>query len=889
MLRLVERDPWLVAVNVMIVLAAMVITPASAAGYQFLDETSDAEYVVSFTLAASPEWLPGDEARLVFSFTDESNHYLLRLRAGKVMLLKVAHGRQVQLGREVRLPEAPSQVWNLAVSRRAWIINVSCDGRTLLHVYDDTFAQGRVGWEAMGGWRLLDVALQPLGRIWLDDDFMRAEGEATWDAVSGKWELRSARTAGLKPDWSANPFSYCGSARFGGIVTTGYWFWDDYRITAAVKSPASHGAIGLVCRFVDPDNYYLYRWTRAEGLGGQPPVGRQQLIRVLDGTWRVLADQAGSWEPNQWYELGLGACEGRLQATVDGQVVLEVTDDTIAYGKAGLYVGDSDGIYFDDVHIRDFRLLAADFGDDTRALAAPVMGKWELRQGHIYGTCDRARARAAAVIGSPEWSNYTIDVNAKPKDAAAVGVYAAYRSPGDYYLFRWGADEQNPGRFCQEILRVKDGKGRVLGKRRCDYAPTTFSRLTFTVDKGYLSANVNGGQPLEAADPTAVGVKGKVGLYVEGGQRTACFDDLNVSFLGEMPEPERIVEQFVKEDSMSNWARETALWRTIDDNTRLFDTPLFGDFHLEAQLPSLDGIDGSASLLLCNTEDVTDPAAVVKLTSPAGQNALAATVEGQPEGLVPAGPVTASEQSPRLVVDRRGGCLLAWLDGKPLAGAASPNASGARWLALRSDGLNVDIHRVKITSPNLTDCLFSAAPTGWVSARGTWEIRDRWACTPGWAWLGSGEDKSPLLLSKRSYSGDIQLDFWACIGHPYSAVGNINAALCVTAPELCSGYSFIYGGQGNTASLILRGDQVVLSNEKVRFPTDKNAYHRHWFHIRIRKFGNAVSYWVDGELVGIYTDPNPLPEGRVGFWTYGDTRILIARARIAAQRAQTAH
>jgi len=882
-----RQHPRLVALNAMFVLAAALIIPASAEGYQFLDEAPDNEYVVSFTLTAPSPWLGGDEARLVFSFADESNHYLLRLRAGKAMLLKVVRGRQVQLGGEVGLPEAPSGVWELAVNRRAWIINVSCGGRTLLHVYDDTFMQGQIGWETTGGARLQNVALQPLGRIWLDDDFMRAEGEATWDAISGKWELRSARSAGLKPNWSANPFSYCGSAQFGGIVTTGYWFWDDYRITAAVRSPASHGALGLVCRFVDPDNYYLYRWTRAEGLGGQPPVGRRQLIRVVDGKWRVLADQAGPWEPNQWYEVGLGVCEGRLQATVDEQVVLEVADDALAYGKAGLYVGDSDGAYFDDVHIRDFQLLSADFDDYGRALASPVLGKWELRQGHLYGTGDHGRSRAAAVIGSPKWSNYTVKVKAKPKDAAAVGIYAAYRGPGDYYLFRWGADEQNPRRFCQEILRVEDGKGRVLGKRTCDYAPTTFSRLTFTIDKGYLRGTVSGGPPVEAADPTAVDVKGKVGLYVEGRDRKACFDDLNVSFLGERVEPERIVEQFVKEDSMSNWARGTALWRTIDDNTRLFDTPLFGDFHLEAQLPGLEGVDGSATLLLCNTEDAAEPAAALKLTSPAGQNALAATVEGQPEGLV-SGPVTASEQSPHLVVDRRGGCLLAWLDGQPLAGGASTNAAGARWLALRSEGLDMDLNRVKITSPNLTDCLFSTAPTGWVSARGTWEIRDRWACTPGWAWLGSGGDKSPLLLSKYSYSGDIQLDFWACIGHPYSSIGNINAALCAMAPKLCSGYSFIYGGEDNTASLILRGDQVVLSNDKVRFPTNKDVYHRHWFHIRIRKFGNAVSYWVEGELVGTYMDPNPLPEGRVGFWTYGKTRILIARARIAAQRAQMA-
>jgi hypothetical protein len=118
----------------------------------------------------------------------------------------------------------------------------------------------------------------------------------------------------------------------------------------------------------------------------------------------------------------------------------------------------------------------------------------------------------------------------------------------------------------------------------------------------------------------------------------------------------------------------------------------------------------------------------------------------------------------------------------------------------------------------------------------------------------------------------------------YSHPSDVNVSICGNGRDVSSGYSFIYAGQNNTASMVMRGSQLIAKNESMRFidPRSSNPnFHRHWFHSRIEKRGSHISYHVDGRLVAEFDDPEPLEGGHVALWTTNNNGLIVARARIS--------
>ena len=131
-------------------------------------------------------------------------------------------------------------------------------------------------------------------------------------------------------------------------------------------------------------------------------------------------------------------------------------------------------------------------------------------------------------------------------------------------------------------------------------------------------------------------------------------------------------------------------------------------------------------------------------------------------------------------------------------------------------------------------------------------------------------------------------------GAPYVYARDINVTICSDGSDLNKGYTFMWGGRGNTGSMILRNGEEV-KKVPVRIPTEHGSsgtpltdWHHHWFAVHIEKHGNTVSYRVDrffedqpnSELV--FEDTQPLSGDRIAIWTY-DHAILISRARLSGE------
>jgi Domain of Unknown Function (DUF1080) len=127
------------------------------------------------------------------------------------------------------------------------------------------------------------------------------------------------------------------------MAMTGDVKWTDY--TVSIKAYDQNNAtFGLVARR-QGNSFYRYRIIA----NGYEAKTKQTLEKVVNGVVTPLAttDSPG-YEQRQWHNIALSVAGAQIRVTLDGKVVAEVTDSTLASGQAGLYTRALGGIRFDD-------------------------------------------------------------------------------------------------------------------------------------------------------------------------------------------------------------------------------------------------------------------------------------------------------------------------------------------------------------------------------------------------------------------------------------------------------------------------------------------------------------------------------------------------------------
>ena len=171
---------------------------------------------------------------------------------------------------------------------------------------------------------------------------------------------------------------------------------------------------------------------------------------------------------------------------------------------------------------------------------------------------------------------------------------------------------------------------------------------------------------------------------------------------------------------------------------------------------------------------------------------------------------------------------------------------------------------------------------------------NKWICDPRWSWFG-GRTKQTLaaLWSKFVFSGDITVDAHVALmmqkeDPPYERPGDYNIAICGDGVNLDSGYTLIFGGDLNSWTRLYRKGTLVaeswnedhrIFSDKIRHP-DKPELHQRWFHLKLEKIGSTLKFYRDDNLAFTFTDPEPINEGRLAFWTL-DNGFVLSRVRIA--------
>ncbi len=224
-----------------------------------------------------------------------------------------------------------------------------------------------------------------------------------------------------------------------------------------------------------------------------------------------------------------------------------------------------------------------------------------------------------------------------------------------------------------------------------------------------------------------------------------------------------------------------------------------------------------------------------------------------------------------------------------------------RLVALDEAGLTVDPGTVDIYSDHVYDYTFADPPTDWMTEGGLWETTNRWTCSPQWSWFGGFEqDGIAAVWNKRQFTGDVTVEAYcgfkmgvAPAARSYRNPNDMNITICGDGANPSSGYSFIYGGELNSSSRIMKGTQVLAENRSPEglLPIFEDGYpstyefHRKWWMLRVRKHDGKLTFWVDDKFVAEAVDTDPLPGGRIAIWAR-DNGLILSRIKIYYETEQ---
>jgi hypothetical protein len=710
---------------------------------------------------------------------------------------------------------------------------------------------GRSGAQVVGGGlKLGPRRTLALNAIRFDDSFMRDTNNGAWRPQSGRWEL----TALAFPERSANPFSL--RATFGG---------DQPAIDPLYTDRLRDNEYGLGVMISQYEGtLHIARIT-----GGSPAAraGLQEddIFLEIDG---AAVEEFDAWQVYQMLMRGFGG-DVRLKMLRPGEK-----------------------------QPREFTITREQFRWGTPSEGTPIQ---PVKEAESLGG-DRI---SLITGGEPGWSDYAAEVAVKPLGYGGFGLAFAVTSPQDFLLFRWRGPVDPSSQLATgkpalgetitdrlQLIRVAGGQEAVLAERTASYRPYEFYRLSIDWSGDKVKCFVDDNELLTTIVPELR--RGQVGLYALRGL-PVFFDDVRVaadrSALVAAHHPERALNDiFVFEDDMEAWANPALEWdRDLKTGWAVHASRFPGEQAAVLLKPKFKEL--TVQLLSSqNPDEATGP----RLEIHGGEAVLRG--QGFDEAKIKIG---ADIQ--RIALRGSASKAEAEIDGRKLSiKSAAPTISKNDRIAIRGLKNLGDPKTVRVTSENILEYTFNTSPTDWKVESGRWGLLNKWICDPRWSWFGGRSKTLAALWNKNVFSGDTSVDAFVALmmqrdDPPFERPGDYNITLCGDGVNLDSGYTLVFAGDNNSWTRLYRKGKLVAEStledhrifgDRVRHP-DKPELHQRWFHVKLEKIGNEVSFYRDGNLAFTFKDAEPLPDGRVAFWTI-ENGFLLSRVRIAHGGAKPA-
>lgn len=161
------------------------------------------------------------------------------------------------------------------------------------------------------------------------------------EAFSGAWTVRTENGAPSSP----NALCQTATAEYPALSLEDA-VYADVVVSTRFKpiSGRTDQAAGVIARVQDRGNYYILRANALEG--------NVTLYKYAGGRRSRLKDASAQVVAGQWQELRLEVVGARLRGFLNGQPMVEATDETYKAGKVGLWTKADSVTCFDDVEAR---------------------------------------------------------------------------------------------------------------------------------------------------------------------------------------------------------------------------------------------------------------------------------------------------------------------------------------------------------------------------------------------------------------------------------------------------------------------------------------------------------------------------------------------------------
>ncbi|SEU26255.1 family 16 glycoside hydrolase [Paenibacillus sp. NFR01] len=150
------------------------------------------------------------------------------------------------------------------------------------------------------------------------DDF-EDNSFSDWTVSGGTWSLAADGSLTLTQSaTSVEALAYAGNAS-----------WTNYTCSARLKLLNASGNAGLILRYADNNNYYMFRLNDAND--------KAELYKKSAGTLTLVSSASVAVTANQWAEVKAAVSGGTITGSVNGAQLLQWTDPApIAAGKIGI-------------------------------------------------------------------------------------------------------------------------------------------------------------------------------------------------------------------------------------------------------------------------------------------------------------------------------------------------------------------------------------------------------------------------------------------------------------------------------------------------------------------------------------------------------------------------
>ncbi len=222
-----------------------------------------------------------------------------------------------------------------------------------------------------------------------------------------------------------------------------------------------------------------------------------------------------------------------------------------------------------------------------------------------------------------------------------------------------------------------------------------------------------------------------------------------------------------------------------------------------------------------------------------------------------------------------------WFDGERM-GWIPPGPNGS--LVGLPRGRRPQSH-LAVRTPLWQDYTFGARLTDWTSTGAEWQQQPRWSCDPQWVFLGVQTVRPSVLWYRRPLQPPYALYVLAAPsaeGYPArrEVPRGLNLVLAGNGRDLAGAFTIRVGAADAQGCVLQQGERQLAHNRAVGLPQGGHAMHHRWFELLVVVERQRIRFSFDGRRAFDARLAEPVPPGRVGFWTENNA-VRVARAALS--------